>query len=309
MRLNNIYNYNYLLYLLFCSIFLLNFACSSEKRRTESIEIKKVVKNNEAVNKKQNKTNKSNGGVSEQLDINELKAKYSFDDEIELEMVGTLPHSVNSYTQGLLYYDGYIYESTGQYGLSSLQKINAETGDVVRKIDLPYSVFAEGICLYEGKIYVMTWRERKCFIVNLNNFVIENEISYFGEAWGLERTERKFIMTNGGSELIFLDVNSFSEIMRIEIRENNKLLEMVNELELIGDELWGNVYMHDDIVRINSQTGEVLQRIKLKNLRMRLENNKEAEAMNGIAFNYNEGLFYLTGKNWSKIFIMKVKEK
>jgi|GEM_PF-2591444 len=305
MIFNKINNYNFILSLLFASVFLLNFACSSENRRAGSVGNKNLKKSNKVVKDERN----DREIISEQSDINELKGQYSFEGEIELELVGTLPHSVNSYTQGLLYYDGYIYESTGQYGLSSLQMINAKTGVIEKKIDFPYSVFAEGISLYDGRIYVMTWRERKCFIVNLSSFVIENEISYFGEAWGLEHDGHKFIMTSGGSDMIFLDVNSFSEIKRIEIRENNELLEMVNELEIIGEELWGNVYMQDDIVRINIGTGEVIQRIQLKNLRMLLKNNKEAEAMNGIAFNYDEGLFYLTGKNWSKIFIMKVKSK
>jgi len=284
------------LILLMLTIFLINFSCE-EKNNVNFKENKIINKTKTAAKTSQN--------ISES-NINILKSQYKFNLTVKTSVVSTFYHNTESYTQGLLYYKGFLYESTGQYGASSLQKIDPNTGRIVNKINFPKNIFAEGISLYKQKIYVLTWRENKCFIIDLKTFSIIDEVQYHGEGWGLESDGDYFIMTNGGSQLVYVQPDTFTPIKKIDITENGQLIQNVNELELIGDEIWANVYMTDDIIRINKNTGKVIQRLNFSHLRKKLINNREAETFNGIAFNYDKNTFYLTGKNWSKYFEIEI---
>jgi len=220
------------------------------------------------------------------------------------------PHDPKAYTQGLLFHDGFLYESTGVKGESTLRKVNLQTGEPVMKIDLPAEVFGEGLAMVDDKLIQITWQDHIAFVYQKSDFKLLKQINYnFREGWGLTYDGVHLLMTDGTATLYFLDREYLTEVRRIEVCDNEVMVYQLNELEYINGELWANVYFTDDILRIDPKTGVVLGRIDMSGLLKDSDRNVDTNVLNGIAYDEKTGKIYVTGKNWPKLFEIQVISK
>jgi glutamine cyclotransferase/predicted small secreted protein len=225
------------------------------------------------------------------------------------KIVQTYPHDANAYTQGLLFDEGYLYESTGLKGESSLRKVNLQTGEIVQAIDLSSDFFGEGLALVDNKLIQLTWQEQVAFVYQKSDFKLLKRIPYLmREGWGLTFDGTHLLMTDGTATLYFLDREYLAEARRIEVCDNKGLVGHLNELEYINGELWANVYLTDDILRIDPKTGIVLGRLDMTYLSKISGRKAEADVLNGIAYDEKTGKIYVTGKNWPKLFEIVVSD-
>lgn len=222
------------------------------------------------------------------------------------EVLETIPHDIRAYTQGLVYYDDYLYESTGQYGSSTIRKINPETGQILKKVSIPDAYFGEGITIFEDKIYMLTWESRQCLIINLETFKIENTFSYQGEGWGLTDDGKYLIMSDGTNLLRFIDPAMRQVVKTLPVSYNSRPVSQLNELEYIEGKIWANLYGEDRIAIIDPVTGAIENVIDFSELRKLEKSNPYAEVFNGIAYNKISKNIYLTGKNWSGFSRIKI---
>jgi glutamine cyclotransferase len=222
------------------------------------------------------------------------------------EVVATYPHLTTSYTQGLQYVDGVMWEGTGQHGESRLQRIDLETGKADVVAELPHNDFGEGITLLGDKIYQLTWTNNRAYVYDRN---IERRIKIFhytGEGWGLTTDGEKLYMSDGTSTIRVVDPETFATNGSICVMFDGQPLNMINELEWIDGHIWANVYLTDAIVEIDPATGVVVGYVDMPALRDRLVDNPEAEAFNGVAYNPTSGHLYVTGKDWNKLFEIEI---
>ena len=222
------------------------------------------------------------------------------------KVIKVYSHDPKAYTQGLLFDDGYMYESTGIKGESTLRKVNLQTGVPVQKINLPDENFGEGLALVDDKLIQLTYQEQVAFVYQKSDFKLLNRIEYpMREGWGLTYDGTHLLMTDGTATLYFLDKETLTEVHRLEVCDHKGKVDQLNELEYINGELWANVYHSEDILRIDPKTGVVLGRINMKGL---LKDNEKSgtDVLNGIAFDQKTGKIYVTGKNWPKLFEISV---
>lgn len=223
------------------------------------------------------------------------------------QVVHTYPHDVHAFTQGLIYVDGHLYESTGLNGRSSLRMLDLATGTVLQKHDLPPDIFGEGLTDWGSTLIQLTWTSHKAFVYDRFSFATQRTMSYEGEGWGLTHDASQLIMSDGSSFLRFLDPKSFHSIRRLRVTDQSgRPVENLNELESVGDEIYANVWQTDDIVRIAPHTGKVLGRINLKGIIDKRELHGEGAVLNGIAYDVNGNRLFVTGKLWPKLFEIKV---
>ena len=223
----------------------------------------------------------------------------------DYRVVREYPHSTKSYTQGLQYVDGVMWEGTGREGSSYLQTIDLKTGEVNILASLPNSEFGEGITHYKDRIYQLTWESHKAYLYDSKGNFIKN-ITYRGEGWGITTDGEHLYMSDGSSTIRRINPETFATEESICVTLNGEPLDLLNELEWIDGHIWANVYLTDAIVEIDPKTGIVVGFIDLPELRGRLKQNPEAEALNGIAYNASTGNFYVAGKDWNRIFEIEV---
>ena len=223
----------------------------------------------------------------------------------DYRVVREYPHSTKSYTQGLQYVDGVMWEGTGREGSSYLQTIDLKTGEVNILASLPNSEFGEGITHYKDRIYQLTWESHKAYLYDSKGNFIKN-ITYRGEGWGITTDGEHLYMSDGSSTIRRINPETFATEESICVTLNGSPLDLLNELEWIDGHIWANVYLTDAIVEIDPKTGIVVGFIDLPELRGRLKQNPEAEALNGIAHNASTGNFYVAGKDWNRIFEIEV---
>jgi glutaminyl-peptide cyclotransferase len=221
---------------------------------------------------------------------------------MDYKIIQKIPHDVKAYTQGLIYYNDYIYESTGHYRHSSIRKINPETGEVLKMQKIPDAYFGEGITIIEDKIYMLTWESRLCLIINIEDFKIESTFSYSGEGWGLTDDGTSLIMSDGTNILRFIDPASQKVIKNIPVTYNSRMVSQLNELEYIEGKIWANLYGEDRIAIINPINGIIENVVDFSELRKNERGNIFAEVLNGIAYNKKTKEIYLTGKNWQNYY-------
>ncbi|MBO7313222.1 MAG: glutaminyl-peptide cyclotransferase, partial [Alistipes sp.] len=210
----------------------------------------------------------------------------------DYRVVAEYPHSTKSYTQGLQFVDGVMWEGTGREGSSHLQTIDLKTGKVNILASLPSSEFGEGITHYKDRIYQLTWESHKAYLYdNKGNFI--KNITYRGEGWGITPDGEHLYMSDGSSTIRRINPDTFATEESICVTLNGTPLDLLNELEWINGYIWANVYLTDAIVEIDPKTGAVVGFIDLPELRGRLKNNPEAEALNGVAYNATTGNFYV----------------
>ena len=223
----------------------------------------------------------------------------------DFRVVKEYPHSARSYTQGLEYVDGVMWEGTGQLGRSYLQRIDLETGKVDIVATLPDNEFGEGITHYKGNIYQLTWESRVAHVYDKDGKPLRN-IKYRGEGWGITTDGEKLYMSDGTSTIRVVNPETFDTEESICVTLDGQPLDLLNELEWVDGHIWANVYITDAIVEIDPKTGAVLGYVDMPALRSRLENNPEAEVLNGVAYNPTTGHFYVTGKDWNKLFEIEI---
>ena len=217
-------------------------------------------------------------------------------------MLNSFPHDPTAFTQGFVYRDGFLYESTGLYGKSSLRKTNPATGEVLTKISLPRKFFGEGLTIMDDSIYQLTWKSGRGFIYGKKNLQRKGSFSYSKEGWGLTDDGTSLIMSEGTEKLYFLSPESFEVTKILSVKEDGFPVRMLNELEYAKGKIYCNIWHSDDIVVVNSESGEVEKRLNLERLRKRLSLPERAEALNGIAWKSSSDTFFITGKHWSDAF-------
>jgi len=226
------------------------------------------------------------------------------------KVVNTYPHDITSYTQGLVYDDGILFEGTGLYGHSLLRKVAFQTAKVLKETSVPNNVFGEGISMFDGKIIQISWKEQVAYLYDKNTFKLLNKFAYpINEGWGITYNGSSLIMSDGSANLYFMDKEYFVETSRVEVCDEHGPVEQLNELEYIDGEVWANVYTTDTIVRINPKTGAVTGKIIMSGLLKPEDRKPDTNVLNGIAYDAKTKRIWVTGKNWPKLFQIVVEQR
>jgi glutaminyl-peptide cyclotransferase len=225
------------------------------------------------------------------------------------EIIKTYPHDGTAFTQGLIYVDGTLYESTGLNGQSSIRKVDLATGKVLQKQSVDPAHFAEGLTEWDGKLLQLTWQSGIGFIYDRATLRLKGTFTYSGEGWGLTHDGNRLILSDGSANLRFLNPDSFREIGRVVVRDHGTPVQDLNELEFVRGEVYANVWHTNRIARISPATGEVLGWIDLTGLiSRRLLPHSEA-VLNGIAYDSANDRLFVTGKLWPRLFEIRVSPK
>ncbi len=223
------------------------------------------------------------------------------------QIVNIWPHDSNAFTQGLILMDGKLLESTGTEGLSSLRRVELESGKVLKKVDVPEPYFAEGIALLNGKVYQLTWQHQTGFIYDAQTFERVGEFNYTGEGWGLTTDGQSLILSDGSSSLRFLDPNNFRVLRSITVTDSSRPVRQLNELEYVNGEIYANVWHDNRIAAIDPRSGRVNSWIDLTGLMPEGELQDPEAVLNGIAYDQAKDSLIVTGKLWPRVFEIKVK--
>jgi glutamine cyclotransferase len=224
------------------------------------------------------------------------------------EVMHVYPHDRGAFTQGLLYLDGALYESTGLNGRSSLRKVELETGNVLQKVDVPSQYFAEGLAALDGKLYQLTWQNHTAFVYDLKTFKLETNFSYPYDGWGLTTDGKSLILSDGTDQIRFINPADFSVERTIDVKENGLAEFNLNELEYIKGEIFANIWHTDDIVRIDPATGDVVGKINFAGLLSDADRDATTDVLNGIAYDAAGDRLFITGKCWPKLFEVRLKK-
>lgn len=227
------------------------------------------------------------------------------------EIVNTYPHDITSYTQGLEFYNGELYESTGQYKESKLRKVNFETGEVLKNINLDDALFGEGLTILDDKIYQLTWREETGFVYDVNSFEKISSFKYgkSKEGWGICNNGKKLFKSDGTQKIWTLNPENLTEESHIEVYTEKGKIPSLNELEWIDGKIFANIYQRNGVVIINPNTGGVEGVIDFKPLRKLVKQHAELDVLNGIAYHPERQTIFVTGKNWDKLFEVKIEKQ
>lgn len=228
------------------------------------------------------------------------------------KILETYPHDINAYTQGLEFKNDTLYESTGQYKESSLRKTNYKTGEVLKMVKLGDHYFGEGLTILNNKIYLLTWRENTGFIYNLETMEQTGTFVYgqSKEGWGLCHDAENNIYKSDGTDKIWtLNPNTLAEKDYIEIFTNTSKINSVNELEWVEGKIYANVYQQGSVAIIDPRNGAVEGVIDLTDLKDKVTQHPKLDVLNGIAYNGEPNILYITGKNWDKLFKIEIIQK
>lgn len=233
---------------------------------------------------------------------NEVSKKLTY------KTIKNYPHSKTYFTEGLEFYNGFLYESTGENGSSGLFKINLATGNAIQSHNMEKKYFGEGITILNNKIYQLTYRAQKGFIYNLQDFAVIDSFRYKSkQGWGLTNDGTNLIMSNGTHVLTWLDPNNFSIIKTIQVANSKGILNNINELEYINGTIYANVYTTNIIVQIDPGTGKVLSEINLTGIINMYKNQTDKiDYLNGIAYDKKLDRMFVTGKFWPRLFEIKL---
>jgi glutaminyl-peptide cyclotransferase len=223
------------------------------------------------------------------------------------QVIHVYPHDAGAFTQGLIYADGHLYESTGQNGKSSIRMVDLYTGQVLQKHDLPAEYFGEGLTDWGSALIQLTWKAHQGFVYDRFSFSQLRTFSYTGEGWGLTHDSTQLIMSDGTSQLRFLDPNSFKVTRRLRvIDEAGHRVDNLNELEFVHGEIYANIWHTDQIARISPISGKVLGWIDLSGIIDKRELANPEAVLNGIADDLSADRLFVTGKLWPKLFEIRV---
>ena len=228
--------------------------------------------------------------------------------EYKVKVVKEYPHDTSSYTQGLFFYKGDMYESTGQYGSSTFRKVDIATGEPLEKLDFNRKYFVEGSVVLGDNLYILTWESKVAFIYDANTLEYKSTYSYPREGWGLTTDGRQLIASDGSSRLYFLD-GEYKLQKAVDVKLDGRPVRNLNELEYIDGKVWANVYMTDLIVIINPSTGVVEGTVDCTGLLPASLRDRRTDVLNGIALDPATGKIYLTGKYWKRLYEIELVEK
>ena len=227
--------------------------------------------------------------------------------EYKLEVVNTYPHDRDAYTQGLFFHDGRLYETTGQYGTSSIRIVDLESGAPVKKVDIGDQYFIEGSVIFDDKLYVLTWTNHVAFLYDKDALTYILTKGYSRQGWGLTTDGKSLIASDGTSSLFFMDKDMRVE-RRLKVTLNKRPVYYLNELEWIDGRIWANVYTSDYIMIVNPDSGVVEGRIDCTGLLPAEEYTNTTDVLNGIAVDA-DGRIFLTGKNWPHMYEIQLIKK
>jgi glutamine cyclotransferase len=228
--------------------------------------------------------------------------------EYKLDVLAEYPHDVTSYTQGLFFHDGQMYESTGQFGESTFRKVDMVSGEALERLDFSDEYFVEGSVMFADNLYILTWTNRKAFIYDAATLKYKSTWSYPREGWGITTDGKRLIASDGSANLYFMDKN-FAPEKKITVTLEGRPVRFLNELEYIDGKIWANVYTTDTIVIINPKDGKVEGLIDCTGLLPKKLRKPSTDVLNGIAHDSRNGKIYLTGKNWPKLYEIGLIEK
>ena len=216
------------------------------------------------------------------------------------KVVRTFPHDSDAYTQGLLWHDGRLYESTGQHGKSGVRVVELATGKVLRRTDMDEKFFGEGIALADGRIYQVTWQAAQGFVYDAESLKRVSEFGYEGEGWGLTTApDGRIVMSDGTARLRWMKPEGFAETGAVVVHDGARAVSLLNELEWVRGEIWANVWKRDRIACIDPKSGRVRRWIDLSGEARRVRAaDARAEVLNGIAWDAEGNRVFVTGKNW-----------
>jgi glutaminyl-peptide cyclotransferase len=224
-------------------------------------------------------------------------------------IVNTYPHDPRAYTQGLIYRDGFLYESTGLNGRSTLRKVQLETGEVLQQERVDQNYFAEGLADWNGRLIQLTWQSSVGFVYDLSSFRLQSTFRYSGEGWGLTHDQSRLILSDGTDTLRFLDPVTFMERGRLAVRDGNAPVELLNELEYVRGEIYANVWHTNRIARISPVSGRVVGWIDLTGLLSKVYQLDAEAVLNGIAYDAERNRLFVTGKLWPKLFEITLERR
>ena len=226
--------------------------------------------------------------------------------EYSLEVVAEYPHDVESYTQGLFFQDGQLYESTGLHGKSTFRKVDIETGKALERLDFDKKYFVEGSVMWKDNLYILTWDTKTAFIYDANTLEYKSTWKYPREGWGITTDGKQLIASDGSSMLYFMDEN-FKVERKVMVKLEDRPVRWLNELEYIDGKIWANVYTTDEIVIINPKDGRVEAVINCRGLLPDRLRSVGTDVLNGIAYDSKTGKIYLTGKNWPRLYEVELR--
>ena len=221
-------------------------------------------------------------------------------------IVNTFPHDSVAFTQGLVFRDGALYESTGRVGQSSVRTVELTTGRVLAKVDVPSPYFAEGLTLLKGKLFQLTWQNQKGFLYDPTSLAPLGEFTYSGEGWGLTDNGTSLIQSNGSHVLTFLNPDTLQVERTIAVYDSGRPVGNLNELEFVRGEIYANIWHSDKIARIDPATGALLGWIDLTGLFPASERPETEAVLNGIAYDAPTDRLFVTGKLWPKLFELRL---
>jgi glutaminyl-peptide cyclotransferase len=222
------------------------------------------------------------------------------------KVVAEFPHSTDSYTEGFFYRDGLFYEGTGLKGNSAILVIEPETGKVLQRRNLPEPFFGEGIIDWGHDIYEWTWQSHICFVYDRFSLRAVGQFTYSGEGWGMTRSAREIITSDGTATLRFRDPKTLKETRHIVVKDGSSPVEQLNELEYVKGEIYANIWHSDRIARISPRDGHVLGWIDLTGLMPASRRINNESVLNGIAYDAQHDRLFVTGKQWPSVFEIKI---
>ncbi len=223
-------------------------------------------------------------------------------------IIAQYPHDTKAYTQGLLIRDGRMYESTGLQGQSTLREVDIASGRVKRQVSLGSAFFGEGLAHHDGRFYQLTWQENQCFVYDAALQQV-GTFRYPTDGWGLECDGKYFYQSDGTDRIYVRDIKTFRPVRTIRVRDHLGPVFRINEMELIDGLLYANIYQTDHIVAIDLRTGHVVRRVDLSGLLPRSLRTRHTDVLNGIAYDAQKKELYVTGKNWPRLFKVKLVRK
>ena len=229
--------------------------------------------------------------------------------EYTYEVVHSYPHDRTAFTEGLFYRDGFLYESTGIEGASSVSKVRLETGEVVQRHDLPSAYFGEGIIQWKDRLIQLTYKTEVGFVYNLSTFETERRFEYPGEGWAMTQDGKNIFMSDGTAQIRIWDPETLQELRRITVTDQGQPVPNVNELEWVKGEIYANIWETDRIARIDPATGRVVGWIDLAGLlspNERIAGPEGTDVLNGIAYDAKGNRLFVTGKRWPKLFEIRL---
>jgi glutamine cyclotransferase len=247
------------------------------------------------------------GGQREYHNLQVILLSDLVPENLPYRIVNVYPHDIKAYTQGLTFEDGYLYEGTGQYNESSLRKVEIKTGEPVRLTMLAGDIFGEGITIFNNRIYQLTYKSQVGFVYEKETFKRIQKVYYQNkEGWGLTHDGTHLIMSDGSNRIYYMDPSYFTEIRQLEVYDNKGPVSRLNELEYIEGKIFANIYGEYEIVIIDPETGKVSGKLDMSGILGEAERHSRIDVFNGIAWDPDKRMLYVTGKYWPSLFEVSI---